>query len=65
MNKKKETIKILEENQLTNIYSPEDQIKMKLNDLSNPDDKFNEAIEFLREHRKWYKSQKPNKRFRR
>ena len=27
--------------------------------LSNyPDDKFNEAIEYLRQYRKWYKSQK-------
>jgi hypothetical protein len=28
--KNKEAIKILEENQLTNVYSPEDQIKMEL-----------------------------------
>ena len=42
--KTRDTIKILEDNKLTNIYSPEDQIKMKLNDLSNPDDKFNAGI---------------------
>ena len=29
--KTKEVIKILEDNKLTNIYSPEDQIKMQLN----------------------------------
>ena len=28
--KNKEAIRILEENQLTNVYSPEDQIRMKL-----------------------------------
>ena len=28
--KNKEAIKILEENKLTNVYSPEDQIKMEL-----------------------------------
>ena len=30
MNKKKETIKILEENQLTNIYSPSQQMRKTL-----------------------------------
>ena len=29
--KNKEAIRILEENQLTNVYSPEDQIRMELN----------------------------------
>ena len=28
--KNKEAIKIIEENKLTNVYSPEDQIKMEL-----------------------------------
>ena len=30
IDKNKEAIRILEENQLTNVFSPEDQIKLKL-----------------------------------
>jgi len=39
--KNKEAIRILEENQLTNVYSPEDQIKMELM-KAKENEKYNE-----------------------
>jgi|TARA_Y100000310_G_scaffold97295_1_gene94953 hypothetical protein len=39
--KNKEAIRILEENQLTNVFSPEDQIKLKLKEAKK-NKKYNE-----------------------
>ena len=38
MDKNKETIKVLEDNKLTNIYSPEDQVKMQKTEEKPKDD---------------------------
>lgn len=45
-NLSKETIKILEENKLTNIYSPEDQVKMQKTE-GKPEDNIEENIKWV------------------
>ena len=45
-NLSKETIKILEDNKLTNIYSPEDQVKMQKTE-EKPEDNIEENIKWV------------------
>jgi|TARA_Y100000310_G_scaffold301332_1_gene337730 hypothetical protein len=40
--KSKEAIRILEENKLTNVYSPEDQIKMELKKVKEKEKEYSE-----------------------
>ena len=46
MDKNKETIKVLEDNKLTNIYSPEDQVKMQKTE-EKPKDDIEENIKWV------------------
>jgi len=59
--KNKEAIRILEENQLTNVYSPEDQIRMELNKAKEKkkhiyDKKMQEWIDRQEGYREWNKT---------